>query len=73
MVPSNHGEPLCTAPEPEYPWQLAVADSFVMAGNNYLAVVDRFTGWIELYKMDGKTMSLIKTMRNLFAQMGVPE
>ena len=75
MAPSNHGEPLCPTPEPEYPWQMAVADYFAMAGNNYLAVADRFTGWIEVYKMDGKTMSLIKTLRNLFAQMGtgVPE
>ena len=36
-------------------------------------MVDRFTGWIEVYRMDGKTMSLIKTLRNLFAQSGVPE
>ena len=73
MAPSNHGQPLCPTPEPEYPWQMAVADYFAMAGNNYLAVADRVTGWIEVYRMDGKTMSLIKTLRNLFAQMGVPE
>ena len=73
MAPSNHREPLHQSPEPEYPWQMAVADYFSMAGNNYLAVADRFTGWIELYKMDSKAMTLIKTLRNLFAQMGVPE
>ena len=73
MAPSNHREPLHQAPEPEYPWQMAVADYFSMEGNNYLAVADRFTGWIELFKMDGKAMTLIKTLRNLFAQMGVPE
>ena len=73
MAPSNHREPLCPTPEPEYPWQMAVADYFAMAGNNYLAVADRFTGWLEVYKMDGKAMTLIKTLRNLFSQMGVPE
>ena len=73
MAPSNHREPLHQSPEPEYPWQMAAADYFSLAGNNYLAVADRFTGWIELYKMDGKAMTLIKTLRNLFAQMGVPE
>ena len=36
-------------------------------------VADRFMGWIEVYKMDGKAMKLIKTSRNLFAQMGVSE
>ena len=39
--------------------------------NNYLAVTDRFTGWIELYKMDGKAMNMIKT-RNLFSQIWGP-
>ena len=73
MAPSNHREPLHQSPDPEYPWQMAVADYFSLAGNNYLAVADRFTGWIELFKMDGKAMTLIKTLRNLFAQMGVPK
>ena len=36
-------------------------------------LADRFTGWIEVYKMDGKAITLDKTLRNLFAQMGVPE
>ena len=66
MAPSNRREPLCPSPSPEYPWQMEVADYFAMGGNNYLAVADRFTGWIEEYKM-------VKTLRNLFTQMGVPE
>ena len=52
---------------------MEVADYFTMGGNNYLAVADRFTGCIEEYKMDGKAMPLVKTLRNLFAHMGVPE
>ena len=73
MAPSNHREPLCPSPELDYPWQMVVADYFAMGGNNYLVVADRFTGWIELYKMDRKALTLIKTLRNLFAQMGVLE
>ena len=53
---SNDREALCPSPEPEYPWQHAVADYFA---------------WIELYKMDGKVVMLNKRLRNLFAQMGV--
>ena len=71
-MPSNHQEPLFPSPEPEYPWQYAVADYFAWKGGNYLAVADRFSGWLELFKMDGKVVTLIKTLRNLFAQMGVP-
>ena len=73
MAPSNHREPLCPTPGAEFPWQMAVADYFAMGGDNYLVVADSLTGWIEVYKMDGKAMKLIKTLRNLFAQMGVPE
>ena len=72
MAPSNHKEPLQASPEPDYPWQHTVADYFTMKGNNYLAVADRFSGWLEVYQLDGKTTTLIKTLRNLFAQMGVP-
>ena len=73
MASSNHREPLCPTPGAEFPWQMAVADYFAMGGDNYLVVADSLTGWIEVYKMDGKAMKLIKTLRNLFAQMGVPE
>ena len=52
---------------------MAVADYFAMAGNNYLAVAERCRGWIEVCQMDGKAMTFIRTMRNLFAQMDVPE
>ena len=38
----------------------------------FLKVADRFTGWFEVYKIDGKVMTLINTLRNLFSQMGVP-
>ena len=71
MLPSNQREALCPSPEPEYPWQYAVADYFAWKGNNYLAVADRFLGWLYLFKMDGKVLSLIKVLRNLFKQMGV--
>ena len=47
---------------------MAVADYFSLAGNNYLVMADRVTGWIELYKMNGKAMTWIKTLRNLYAQ-----
>ena len=73
MAPSNHREPLGPSPEQEYPLQMAAADYFSMAGHTYLAVADRFTGSIEVYKMDGKAMTLMKTLRNLFAQMGVQD
>ena len=73
MAPSNHSEQLCPTTEPEYPWQMAVAYYFAMGRNNYLVVADRLEGWLEVYKIDVKAMTLIKTLRNLFAQMVLPE
>ena len=49
-----------------------MADYFAWKGCVYLAVAERFSGYLELLKMDGKVVMLIKTLRNLFAQMGVP-
>ena len=72
-APSNTKEPLLTSPDPEYPWQQTVMDYFDLAGINYLVVADRFTGWPEIFRQNGKAMTLIRTCRNLFAQFGVPE
>ena len=72
-APSNIKEPLSVSPDPEYPWQQAAMDFFDLAGTNYLVVADRFTGWPEIFRQNGKAMTLIRTCRNLFAQFGVPE
>ena len=61
------------SPEPEYPWQLAVLDYFELTGCYYLVIADRYTGWPELYRQNGKAITLTKTCRNLFAQFGIPE
>ncbi len=72
-APSNVREPLILSPEPEYPWQKAVMDYFESAALKYLVIADRFTGWPELFRQNGKAMTLVKTCRNLFSQFGVPE
>ena len=72
-APSNAKEPLTSPPEPEYPWQLTVMDYFEQSSHYYLVIADRYTGWAELYRQNGKAITLIKTCRNLFAQFGIPE
>ena len=59
--------------EPEYPFQLAVTDYFDVAAVNYLIIADRFTGWPEIFRQNGKTMTSVKKCRNFFSQFGVPE
>ncbi len=72
-APSNVREPLTLSPEPEFPWQKAVMDYFEFAALKFLVIADRFTGWPEVFRQNGKAMTLVKTCRNLFAQFGVPE
>ena len=48
-------------------------DYFDHAALKYLVIADRFTGWPELFRQNGKAMTLVKTCRNLFSQFGVPE
>ena len=73
MSPSNQREPMEDRREPDYPFQLIVADFFDLHGVNYLVVADRYTGWPILFKMGTTTMEMVKTLRNIFAQYGVPE
>ena len=73
MAPSNVKEPASAIREPEYPWQLAVVDYFDKLGHHYLVAADRFSGWPEIYRQDGKLLSLLRTCRSLFAHFGVPE
>ena len=72
-APSNAKEPLTASPEPEYPWQHTVMDYFELVSVHYLVIADRFTGWPEIFRQNGKFMTLVRTCRNLFAQFGVPE
>ena len=72
-APSNVREPMLLSPEPEFPWQQAVMDYFEYAALKFLVIADRFTGWPEVFRLNGKAITLVKTCRNLFAQFGVPE
>ena len=48
-------------------------DYFDLAGTNHLVVADRFSGWSEIFRQNGKAVTLIRTCHNLFAQFGVQE
>ena len=72
-APSNTREPLLSTPEPEFPWQQSVMDYFEYSALKFLVIADRFTGWPEVFRLNGKAITLVKTCRNLFAQFGVPE
>ena len=75
MAPSKTKEPLNMTPPPEYPFQQAVADLFEIHGIDYLAYVDRLTGFAELAHFPTSTSSyhIINTLREFYHRWGVVE
>ena len=60
------------------PFQAVATDYFNVRGKNYLLTVDRFTNWPDLRQASAATAEagaagLMKALRQLFAQFGVPE
>ena len=53
--PSNPAMPPVTPDEPSYPFQSICADFFTISPNTYLAVVDRFSGWLSVFQLDRDT------------------
>ena len=62
-------------PPPEYAFQQAVADLFEIHGIDYLAYVDRLTGFAELAHFPSSTSSyhIINTLREFYHRWGVVE
>ena len=63
-------------PSPSYPFQYVVGDYFSIAGNNYLVLGDRFSGWLSIYtagrgEFDAK--SLLTKSRDYFTNFNIPE
>ena len=75
-APSQPKEPITLSPSPDWPFQQICADYFELNGHAYLSIVDRYSGWLNIYHFQpGKStsMTLIETLRSLFIAYGVPE
>jgi hypothetical protein len=72
MAKSQTREPLLLAPLPNYPFESVVADHFDYGGHQYLALADRFTGWIEVFAGGAGTKVLIQACKDVFTRFGVP-
>jgi hypothetical protein len=71
----SHPAPPPTAPvQPDFPFSHVVADFFVLEGNNYLAMADRYSGWLSIARL-GKDDSahIITYLRHFFSRWGVPK
>ena len=71
--PSQPNMPPIQPEVPIYPFQHICSDYFSLSGREYCVVVDRFSGWYNIYHAAGGTMNIIGIFTKLFQDMGVPE
>ena len=75
-APSQPKEPLVLSPQPEWPFQQVCGDYFDEQGHSYLAIADRFSGWLCLCHFrhgSATSHNLIANCRSLFMNYGAPE
>ncbi len=71
---SQQKEPLLPLEVPERPWQTIGADYFYYKGQDYLLIVDYFSKYPEVLRVNQKTAeATIKAMKETFARHGIPE
>ena len=59
---------------PEYPWQKAATDLFVLEGKTYLLVVDYYSRFPEVIQLKTTVSeSVIQGLKSVFACHGIPE
>ena len=76
IAPSNPSCPPTAPPCPDYPFQLQAGDYFAESGHTYLALVDRFSGWLSLYYCGPEELgskSLVEKLKIHFSTFGIPD
>ena len=70
----QRSEPMLPTPLPELPWQKVGTDLFQWKNSHYLIMVDYYSRYIELSKLNQLTADTIIThTKSLFARHGIPE
>ena len=66
-------EPLMPSVPPTLPWQKVASDLFKWRGATYLLVVDYFSKFIEISKLDNETShEVVIRLKSIFARHGIP-
>ena len=74
-APSNpRNLPIQDSQLPAYPFQMICMDFFYMGNKSYLAVVDKYSGWLSIFQFNKDTaINLVKAVREYFSTFGVSE
>ena len=70
---SQRYEPLQSHPTPELPWHMVATDLFKIKNSKYLLLVDYYSRFPVLHKLDSTTSKvLVQKMNTVFTKPGVP-
>ena len=70
----QRAEPLISTQLPDLPWQKVGTDLFHWKNHQYLLVVDYYSRYIEISKLNGTTADdVINHTKSIFARHGIPE
>ncbi|CAC5423834.1 unnamed protein product [Mytilus coruscus] len=70
---SNTKEPMAESETPELPWMTVGTDIFYWNNNNYLIIVDYYSRYFEIAKLENIRASCVIThMKSVFARHGIP-
>ena len=74
VTPSHPSSPPYPLPQPTFPFEMVCTDYFSFAGKSYYIVVDRYSGWLSIYKAgnDGAA-GFISTMKEYFSTFGISQ
>nr|XP_039264278.1 uncharacterized protein LOC120340092 [Styela clava] len=75
IAPSQVQETIIPTPPPQWPFQQICADLFYLNGNDYIAITDRFSGWIEIahFHRSPSTKRIIPVFEQLLTRFGCAE
>ena len=72
-APSNPASPPLPYTHPSYPFQAVCSDFFTVNGIHYLAICDRYSGWLSIFSLaKDNSKHVISVLRNYFARWGIP-
>lgn len=70
---SNVKEPMILRKFPDFPFEKVASDILEYGGHSYLVIIDYFSKWLEVIRLERKTsQAIIAAMKTVFSNHGIP-
>ncbi|XP_023314756.1 uncharacterized protein K02A2.6-like [Trichogramma pretiosum] len=70
----NSKEPILLKKIPDGPWEIVSTDIFKFKENFYLLVVDTYSKFVEVEKLDNLgSQHIVETLKKIFSRLGIPK